>query len=488
MNHGLHRYSKEVKTGRRLIVIGGGQGGLSAAIHARLLGWDVLVLEQNERLGGKAGGIQIEGYSLDPGPSIIIMTDLYESVFAAAGRSMSDYLRFSRLDPFSRIYLEGWQEPLDLPSGREACLKELKRAVPEDYDGLLRLLGKLDQAAEPIQKTIFNKPLHHPWQLANPKLMAAASKFDLRLNYKQLVESFFTSPLLRAFFYGFPSYSGQTYHSKAAGALMIPYYMIEGGVWWPEGGVAAIPSAFAKLGQDLGVQYRTSAKVAGLRIDGSRAAAVVLESGEEISCDAVISNRDRLSFEKDLGRNEPKKPSSSYCTFHWGIRRILPGLSHHTLLIPKDFEKGFEELYSQNLPASEPVVYLNSTPAPDGCTCLFAVLTVPAREDHFDWNEAAPMLKRAVKAQLAQRGMDFDDSELDFERIQTPLTFEQRDGSWRGSLYGAAEAERLWGMLPLKVKDSQLKNLFYVGGTVQPGAGLPMVTLSGRFAADSLPR
>lgn len=477
-----------MKSGRRLVVIGAGQGGLSAAVHAQLLGWEVLVLEQNEVIGGKAGGIEIEGYQLDPGPSIVIMTDIYRSVFQAAGRRMEDFLTFTRLDPFSRIWMEGKGEPLDLPSGRESCLKMLQKAVPEDYEGLLRLLLKLDQAADPIKRTIFSKPLHHPWQLADPRLISAASKFNLQLSYKELVESFFSSRLLRAFFYGFPSYSGQSYHSKAAGALMIPYYMIEGGVWWPEGGVAAIPRAFARLGKELGVQFRTGAKVCSLLMEKGRVAGVALESGEVIPCDALISNRDRLSFAKDLGRGEPKRPSSSYCTFHWGVRQVLQHLSHHTLLVPEGFAVGFEELYSQNLPQASPVIYLNSTPAPPGRTCLFAVLTVPAREDHFDWQEAAPRLKQRVRSRLDQWGMGFDDSELDFERIQTPLTFEERDGSCRGSLYGAQESERLWGMLPLKVKDDQIPNLFYAGGTVQPGAGLPMVTLSGRFAAGCLPR
>lgn len=313
-------------------------------------------------------------------------------------------------------------------------------------------------------------------------------QFDPRADYKQLVDGMFESPLLRAFFYGFPSYNGQTYDSKAAGALMIPYLMITSGVWWPEGGVASIPASFYRLAKELGVEFRFRAKAAGVNAEKGMVQSLSLESGEQVRADAFISNMDRITLGGLLGRPQPKQPSFSYFTLHWGIRRKIEGLDHHTLLVPAKSSQGFEDLYRKRRPPEDLVLYLNSTPAPPGCTCLFAVATVPALEDHLDWTKEAAKLRGQVRRQLDSFGLGFQEEEIIFERMQTPQTFLERDGSWRGSLYGPDEAERLWKLLPFRCRDEELSNLFYAGGTVQPGAGLPMVTLSGKFAADLLPK
>ena len=308
-------------------------------------------------------------------------------------------------------------------------------------------------------------------------------RFDVRKTYRELVDGMFQSPLLRAFFYGFPSYGGQTYDSKAPGALMIPYLMVQEGVFYPEGGVAAIPEAFARLARELGVEFRRG-KAKGLRRRGDHAHSVELESGEMVDADAFVMNADRLQVAGWLGRPTNVPPSLSYFTLHWGVKAELKGLQHHTLLVPKEFEQGFEGLYRRREFPNPPIVYLNKTPAPSGRTALFAVVTTPAQELHLDWSRDERLYRDRVAREVARFGWDVDVHGLDFERVQSPDVFASRDGNHCGSLYGPDEVHRLFGgLFPLRVKDEEIRNLFYCGGSVQPGAGLPMVTLSGRFAA-----
>jgi phytoene desaturase len=473
---------------KRVVVIGGGLGGISAAIHARLAGADVTLVEAH-RLGGKAAGIEIGGYRLDPGPSIVILPEIYEAVFAAAGKRMSDYLRFQRLDPITRVYFEGGEGFIDLPADREACVATLREISGPDANALRDLLSRLDKVAPHVEASIFRGPIHQPWQLLNPHLVAMARHLGAVTNYKALIDRLFESPLARAFFYGFPSYGGQSYNGSAAGALLIPYYMLARGVFYPEGGVAAIPTALAKLARELGVAVREDSPVTGLKTEQKRVTSVELAQGETISCDALISNVDRTTTRQWLNIHPTCAPSFSYFTAHWGVKRPLSGLAHHVLLVPKSFERGFEQLYNERRLPDEPIAYLNVTSetdtnvAPPGCTNLFAVLTSPACESGIDWNVFQVEALARTKSMLSRFGWDIQDSDLDFQRIQTPQYFQSQHGNYKGSLYGVDESCRLFGILPERCIDETYANLFYCGASVQPGAGLPMVTLSGKFAA-----
>jgi phytoene desaturase len=476
---------------RQVVVLGAGVGGLSAAIYCRLQGHDVLVVEAAEGTGGKARGIEQSGYRLDPGPSIIILTSIYEQVFHAAGRRMEDYLSFRRLDPFSRVYFED-EPPIDLPASREGCVRLLKGLHAEDAAAFESLLRTMDGVRPHIERSIFEHPFEKPWQLLDSHLVAIGMQFDVRATYKELVDRWFKSPMLRAFFYGFPSYGGQTYNAKAPGAFTIPYLMVQDGVYYPEGGVASIPRAFERLARELGVQFETGKRITAIERKGNRVIAAIAASGERYEGAAFVSNIDRLTFGAMLGRSPTSRPSFSYFTVHWGVRRELPGLLHHTLLVPKAFEQGFEELYRQRRFPAEPIVYVNATSvedssvAPPGATNLFAVVTCPGIEPHIDWEREAPEYRARIKSALSSFGFDVNEDEVELERVQTPLYFQREHGNYLGSLYGPDESERLFGMFPATNSDDQYANLFYCGGSVQPGAGLPMVTLSGRFAATKV--
>ena len=476
---------------KQLVVIGAGLGGLSAAIYGRLAGYDVLVIEKSNSAGGKAAGITVGEYVLDPGPSIIILPRLYEAVFTAAGRNMSDYLQFKPLATISRVFF-GNDAPIDLPANAEACLALLKDINPNDAKALKGLLDKLAKVEPLLDKTVYDHPYVKKFQLMDVNLLRFGMGFNPLKTYKELVDPLFESPLVRAFFYGFPSYGGQTYSAKSPGAFLIPYYMLTDGVYFPEGGVRAIPKAFQRLAEELGVQFRFGESVKSVEGEGNSMKAVVLESGERIEADAFVSNVDRFTFAGYRSEQVVGEPSFSYFTVHRGIRRAFPNLDHHNLFIPANFAQGFEELYQAGKFPTDPIVYVNSTgtldpeAAPAGSSNVFAVVTSPAKVAGIDWAKSESEYADRVDRVLANAGVTWDQNEVDFVRIQTPEYFESAHGSYRGSLYGLDDASRLWGMFPASNQDDRWTNLTYAGGSVQPGAGLPMVTLSGKFAVGLL--
>lgn len=467
---------------RSVIVVGAGMGGLSAAIHARLRGWDVLVIEQSDRCGGKAAGIEIEGFHLDPGPSIIILPEIYRDVFRTAGRNPDDYLRFMPLDVLSKVYFDG-HEPLNLPSDYPSCLNLLKEIAPDDVAPFRNLIEKLDGSAASLEQAVFERPILKLSDFARPGLMKFGMQFNPFRNYRALVDGWFKSPLLRAFFYGFPSYSGLSYNDPAPGALLIPYYMLRDGVYFPEGGVRAIPRAFERLARELGVEFRMNTRFR--KFVGDRS--VELETGEVLEADHIICNVDKLTATGETSLES----SLSYFTLHYGIGRSLEGLEHHTLLVPGTFHHGFERLYDNQFP-DPPIVYLNATQAldpeaaPEGQTNLFAVVTVPSRGPTLDWSGSRDPYRSKVREVMSRFGFDWSPEEQVFERVQDPDYFELAHGNYRGSLYGPIPKQRAFGLFPLTNWDPAYPNRAYCGGAVQPGAGLPMVTLSGKFAVDAL--
>lgn len=473
--------------GKSIVIVGAGMGGLSASIYARLAGYDVLVLEKNTTVGGKASGIDTCGYQLDPGPSILILLRVYRELFQAAGRNMDDYLQFRRLPVISRVTMEG-SEPIDLPSDESECLRLLTEISPTDSAAMRSLLDRIERAEPLLWETVFAHEYRKPVQLLDPHLMKFGMALDATKPFKTLVDSLFSAPVLRAFFYGFPSYGGQSYLSNSPGSFLIPYYMLREGVWVAEGGVRAIPAALYRLATELGVRFRFNASVTEVKTNGTSLESVKLDTGESLTADNYIVNQDRFTFAPLLGRSVTANPSFSYFTLHFGVRREYKELQHHNLFIPSDYETGFEELYTGRFP-SRPIVYVNSTShedpssAPPGSSNLFAVVTSPSRTSNgFDEDSA----RQRVIQELGRYGLSWEPAEQDFERIQSPLYFERAHGNYRGSLYGLEERERLWGMFPAANRDEKFKNLAYCGGSVQPGAGLPMVTLSGRFAVDAL--
>lgn len=476
---------------RQTIIIGAGIGGLSAAIYARLQGWEVLVVEAGSTPGGKAAGIRQDGFFLDPGPSIIILPRLYQAVFESAGRDMKDFLAFDRLETISRVYFEG-QDPVDLPADYGDCQSLLKKIAPQDAAGFDRLMQTLDSVAPLVDESVFKKPFLKPSDIASLPLLKFGVRFNPLRDYKTLVDGYFASPLLRAFFYGFPSYSGQTYNSKAPGAFLIPYYMLREGVFFPKGGVRAIPQAFYRLARELGVEFRFNSRVKKF-VTGEKVRAVELEDGERLQADQFVSNVDPWTLPPD---NQPPagEPSFSYFTIHWGLANpaASPGLDHHTLFVPADFERGFQELYTERRFPTRPIVYLNAVQdrdpeaAPEGKELLFAVITSPADLPHIDWQLETPHYKDRVRQELARHGLTFPDEDIQLERVQNPLYFAQNHGNFKGSLYGPEENHRLWGLFPLPNRDPRYSNVAFCGGAVQPGAGLPMATLSGKFAIDIL--
>lgn len=483
-------------------MIGAGIGGLSAAIEAAISGFEVTVYEAREQAGGKACPITERGYTLDPGPSIIILPETYQKLIAKAGLNPDALLMFNKVNPTTRVFFqEGSAESsprsapiqqIDLPADWDELLAVASQVEPQDAANLAEMMATLGRWRPYIESKFMEDSVESPLALADPKLFKFGREMGLGKEYKSIVDAKFKSTLFRALFYGFPSYSGLTYRTKSPSPWFIPYYMLKEGIHVAEGGVKSIPAALEHTARSLGVKFRLSDRVIGILTDRGRVTAIESQGSERLKVEGIISAIDHTQMQSLLGRPVGKfKPSLSYMTLHLGLKNPPDGLSSHNLLITQDFEEGFSRLYDHRSGPNWGVTYINAphvdTPScsPDRGGQLFFVTPCPAVVSTFDAKSESNHLKEKLLRLTEDFGFSVDPADVEVEVIQSPDVFASRDGNPFGSLFGAAEEARFFGLLP-GLKDRTIKNLVYCGASVQPGAGMPMACLSGQRSAKLL--
>lgn len=483
--------------GRRIVVIGAGMGGLSAAIRLRAAGCDVTVLEKNPMIGGKLSQLSQDGFRWDTGPSVITMRPVFEDVFHAAGRSLDDYVSLIPVEPMTRYFWpDGIQLDVTADAGRLSA--ELERRFPGDGDGYRRYL---DYAAEIYRVTgpvfIYSDPPRLSSFLRVP--MRDWLKADPFRTMSGAIDSFVTAPQLRQLLGRFATYVGGSPYLAPATLNVIAAVELIDGVWYPRGGVYALGEAFRRLAVDSGVDVRTDSDVRRIVIDGGRARGVELADGTVLPADAVVSNVDITTTYRNLLADTPsarktykrlarQEPSCSGFVLLLGIDRETPELAHHNVLFSADYRREFDQIFSQHRPADDPTVYIAITSktdpdhAPAGMENWFVLVNAPALDSSFDWRTHAPAYRDRVLDVIERFGFAVR-PHIVSETILTPLDLQTASGAYRGALYGASANSRWAAFRRPHNRSGDVPGLYFAGGTTHPGGGVPMVTLSGKAAA-----
>ena len=483
---------------RSAIVIGAGIGGLACAIRLRLRGYDVLVLEKNERVGGKMYVHEADGFRWDTGPSVVTMRHVFEQLFRDAGRRLEDYLTLKPLDPLTRYFYPDGRIFDASPSFSQmaANIAALDERDVEGYFAFLAYAARIHRITGPV--FIYDKPPTlasfarvpmHEWLAADPfRTMQQAINRRVR------------SPHLRQLLGRFATYVGGSPFAAPATLNVIAHVELIGGVWYPQGGIYQIAAAFAQLAQELGVTIQTSTPVRQIVVDKGRARGVVTAQGDQCTADVIVSNLDvtttveRLLPRETVPQRQRQRlityaPSCSGFILMLGVNRTFPTLAHHNLFFSEDYPAEFRAIFDDLLPAQRPSVYVSITAksdpehAPPDSENWFVLVNAPARTPRVDWQAQARPYADLILDLLAERGFDVR-PHLIYEAIWTPADLEERSGAWRGALYGPSANSRLTVFLRPHNRSRAVKGLYFVGGTTHPGGGVPMVTLSGKVTAD----
>jgi phytoene desaturase len=492
----------------RVVVVGAGLGGLAAAARLAATGHEVTVLEQADRIGGKLGWFARDGHAFDTGPSLVTLPQVYRDLFTATGGPLDESVELRRLDPAvayrfadgTRLTLPG--TPGGVPDALDAALGEPAGA---QWAALLDRAGRMWRTTE---QPFLRSPLQGIATLLRlarrPADVATVAPWQtLRgLGRRQLGH-----PHLRMLLDRYATYSGSDPRRAPAVLATVPYVEQEFGSWYVRGGLHRLALAVAERAVERGAVVRTGVRVHRVLVEGGRVAGVHLADGGRLPADVVVSGADAAALYRDLVAPHPgarvaqrslarATPSLSGFVLLLALRGRTPGLAHHTVLFPADYDAEFDAVFGVGRhagaprPVDEPTVYVSAPddPAlrPDADSESWFVLVNAPRHDPqagVDWDASGLAERYAdrVLDLLARRGLDVR-SRVRWRALRTPADLERETGSVGGAIYGtSSNGARAAFLRPANA--SPVPGLFLVGGSAHPGGGLPLVTLSAEIVA-----
>lgn len=495
----------------RVGVIGGGLGGLAAAVTLAGRGHEVVLFERRERVGGKASRLEVGGFSFDVGPTILTLPSVLRRIFEEAGARLEDHLDLVRLDPQWRSFFSDGTT-LDLLQAREAMQARLRafagEASARGYGAFLDHAERLHRISDDY---FFYRSVGgladtlRAGQLARPAVLADLLALATTRSVAGLVRSYVPDARVAQMLDHFTQYVGSAPDQSPAVLCGIAHMQTDEGVHYPLGGTAAVPRALDALAAALGVERRTGQGVRRLLLDGAgRARGVETEDGEQVPLAAVVSNADSVVTHHALvggwpaerfARRREYEPACSGVVLYLGLDRRYDHLLHHGFVFSDDPHEEFDAIYRRGEPAADPTCYVcapaRTEPgvAPPGGEALYVLVHAPWRRPHHDWSALLPAYRRTIVDKLRRAaGLDDLEARIVVERAMTPTDIERRWGIPGGAIYGLASHGRLTGAFKPANRSPDVPGLYLAGGSAHPGPGMPMALMSGWIAADCLDR
>ena len=481
----------------RVVVIGSGLGGLSAACHLAGGGYEVSVFERHDQPGGRATRLEKGGYSFDVGPTVLTMRGILAATFDAAGATLEDHLNLHRLDPAYRaVYADG--STIRVRASRDAMANEIRTACSAgDAAGFERFCEWLERLYRAELAPFIDRNYDSVVDLARP-LGPAVRLARLRGfgNLERRVGTFFADERLKRLFSFQALYAGLAPHRALALYAVITYMDTVEGVFHAEGGMGAVPRALATAAEKAGaaITYNTGVeRVVLSRGTNGSVRGVRLNSGEFVPAEHVVCNVEPAVAYRTIlpGLTAPRVArrghySPSAVVWHGGVAGALPGeVAHHNIHFGPSWRTAFDELFANRV-MSEPSTLVSvptvSEPelAPPGGSVLYALEPAPNLDGDLDWTRQRPIFRDRLVRRLGALGYP---TEIEEEALFDPLDWE-RDGLERGTPFSLAHRFGQTGPFRSPNVDGRVPGLVFVGAGTVPGVGVPMVLLSGRLAAE----
>lgn len=485
---------------QRIVVVGGGLAGLSVAICMRSAGHEVIVLEKNERVGGKLNIRQGFGYTFDTGPSILTMPWVLEQLFARAGKKLADYMTITRVEPQWRTWFEDGLT-LDVQGDLPEMLGALRRVHAPDGEGFLAYLATCQKMYELSLKSVYATSITGTTDMRQHHTLRDLMAMDPLKSMDQVTTKYIKDERLRQLFNFFLMYIGSSPYDAPAVLSQLVYVQLGLGIYYVQGGMYNIARGMIKLLDEMGVEIRTSAEVVSIDTKDGRACGVTLRQGDHVAADVVICNQEVIPAYNTLLKGMPQvevevtklakfEPTVSGHVLLLGVNREYPQFAHHNFFFSRSPAREFYDIFHHKKITEDPTVYVgissktDRSQAPEGKENWFVLTHVPPLRPNESWEPHRNRYRALVVEKLERMGAVHLRDHIEFEQQFIPDDLASLYGAHGGSIYGVVTDRKRNGGFKIPSRSAVLSHLYFVGGSTHPGGGVPMVTLSGQLTAD----
>ena len=491
------------KNKNRVAVIGAGLGGLSVAISLATMGYSVEIFEKNDRVGGKLNQLKREGFIFDLGPSILTLPHLFRRLWEMADKKMQDYVRFKTVTPHWRNFFEDGMV-IDLYMAWEQMKSEVAK-VGDDHlaQRISDFLQYSKQQYRIIERGYFEQGLDTKRDFTRFYDWKSLLQMDYWHTMHGGVKKRINNKYFIDIFDYFIKYVGSSAYDAPGFMNLMPTIQFEYDLWYVEGGMYRLAEALKLLAEELGVRIHLHAEITRIERQGKRVSGLVDHFGTSHPADIVVSNMEVIpAYERLLEEDacflktlRKFEPACSGLVLHIGTDRPYPQLAHHNFFFSRDQKGHFHTVFKKGEIPEDPTLYVvapgRSDPkvCPAGCDNIKILPHIPyIHPRHKPGAEAYHALRERVLIKLERMGLSDLREHIICEDMWTPYDIQRQYYSNGGSIYGVV-ADR-WKNFALKApkQSERYANLFFVGGSINPGGGMPMVILCGQNAAKLIAR
>ena len=476
-----------------VVIVGAGLAGLSAAMRLAGAGRNVTVVEREPGPGGRAGRISDRGFEFDNGPTVLTMPDLIADAFDCLGENMNDWLTLLPVSPLYRSFHPDGSV-LNVYSDAQEMATEIETVIgSREASGYLKYVDFVSDLYKYEMRNFIDRNIDSPLSLVSSDLAKLVAIGGFR-KLAPKVEQYLKDPRTQKVFSFQAMYAGLSPYDALAIYAVIAYMDSVAGVFFPEGGMNAVPVAMAAAAAHHGVNFKYNTTVSRVRLQGDKALGVETTNGEFIPADVVVLNPDLPVAYRDLlgvskwSVNRLKYSPSCYLMLA-GSSVKYDHISHHNIHFGESWRGVFDELINTKTLMTDPSVLVtnpthgDSRLAPDGKEIYYVLFPTPNLDADIDWAKIGPQYREHVINTLESRGYHGFGDAIEVEHITTPKDWSDR-GMERGAPFAAAHSFFQTG--PFRPGNRWGQNVVFTGSGTQPGVGVPMVLISGRLAAERI--